>query len=321
MYESYYGFHAQPFQLRPDPDFLYGSKGHKRALAYLDYGLARGEGFIVVTGEVGAGKTTLLRHLLHAAIGQDLRGADRHDPARRRRPLAHGRGRLRIALRRLEQGGPAVEYRPIAATSGPPGQARPAGDRRGAKPQRPRGRGIAHAVEFPDFRPGPAANLPAGPAGIPQDPDESGHGAAAPTGDRHLPPGADGGGGNAALHRTPPGDGRLERTAIHRRGRLRGDPRGQRRRAAPYQHLVRPPAADGLPGEVDQFGAAHVQTVVDDLAHEFAVPQEAGGTAAAAPADSAALDGMEARIAGIERSILSMLDAMKSLVGQRNSQR
>jgi len=65
MYETYYGFSAKPFQLRPDPHFFFGSKGHKRAMAYLEYGLSQGEGFIVVTGEVGAGKTTLVRSLFN----------------------------------------------------------------------------------------------------------------------------------------------------------------------------------------------------------------------------------------------------------------
>ena len=63
MYESFYGLNAKPFQLRPDPHFFFGSKGHKRAMAYLEYGLSQGEGFIVITGEVGAGKTTLVRNL------------------------------------------------------------------------------------------------------------------------------------------------------------------------------------------------------------------------------------------------------------------
>lgn len=63
MYESYYSLSAKPFQLKPDPVFYYGSKGHKRAMAYLEYGLSQGEGFIVLTGEVGAGKTTLMRNL------------------------------------------------------------------------------------------------------------------------------------------------------------------------------------------------------------------------------------------------------------------
>jgi general secretion pathway protein A len=64
MYEQHFGLSGKPFQLNPDPDFFFGSRGHKRALAYLDYGLHKGEGFIVVTGEVGAGKTTLLQGLL-----------------------------------------------------------------------------------------------------------------------------------------------------------------------------------------------------------------------------------------------------------------
>lgn len=63
MYESFYGLSAKPFQLKPDPNFFFGSKGHKRAMAYLEYGISQGDGFIVITGEVGAGKTTLMRTL------------------------------------------------------------------------------------------------------------------------------------------------------------------------------------------------------------------------------------------------------------------
>ena len=64
MYESYYGLTDKPFQLNPDPAFYFASRGHKRAFAYLQYGLHQGEGFIIITGEVGAGKTTLIRNLL-----------------------------------------------------------------------------------------------------------------------------------------------------------------------------------------------------------------------------------------------------------------
>ncbi|MBX6392175.1 MAG: AAA family ATPase [Burkholderiales bacterium] len=64
MYETFYGLSGKPFQLNPDPAFYYASRGHRRAFAYLQYGLFQGEGFIVITGEVGAGKTTLLRGLL-----------------------------------------------------------------------------------------------------------------------------------------------------------------------------------------------------------------------------------------------------------------
>ncbi len=72
MYEAHFGFTSKPFQLVPDPDFFYGSRGHKRALAYLEYGLHQGEGFIVITGEVGAGKTTLVRNLLRRVPQQKI---------------------------------------------------------------------------------------------------------------------------------------------------------------------------------------------------------------------------------------------------------
>jgi type II secretory pathway predicted ATPase ExeA len=60
MYESYFGLTASPFQLNPDPAFLYLSKGHRSAHDYLRQGVARGDGIAVVTGEIGAGKTTLI---------------------------------------------------------------------------------------------------------------------------------------------------------------------------------------------------------------------------------------------------------------------
>ena len=63
MYTEYFHLNAKPFQLKPDPDFFFGSAGHKRAMAYLEYGIAQEEGFIIITGEVGAGKTTLVRYL------------------------------------------------------------------------------------------------------------------------------------------------------------------------------------------------------------------------------------------------------------------
>ncbi len=65
MYESFYGLTCKPFQLNPDPAFYFGSKQHRRATAYLEYGLHQNKGFIVVTGEIGAGKTTIVRGLLN----------------------------------------------------------------------------------------------------------------------------------------------------------------------------------------------------------------------------------------------------------------
>jgi putative secretion ATPase (PEP-CTERM system associated) len=72
MYESFYGLTNKPFQLNPDPSFYFGSKQHRRAKAYLDYGVSRNEGFIVITGEIGAGKTTLLRALIEGLHGSNV---------------------------------------------------------------------------------------------------------------------------------------------------------------------------------------------------------------------------------------------------------
>jgi general secretion pathway protein A len=64
MYEKYYDLGGPPFQLTPDSRFYFESRAHARAVAHLTFGLAQGEGFVVVTGEVGAGKTTMIEHLL-----------------------------------------------------------------------------------------------------------------------------------------------------------------------------------------------------------------------------------------------------------------
>lgn len=64
MFDNFYGFTGRPFQLTPDPAFYFESLTHRKALSYLGYGLAQGEGFIVITGEVGAGKSTLVAHLM-----------------------------------------------------------------------------------------------------------------------------------------------------------------------------------------------------------------------------------------------------------------
>jgi putative secretion ATPase (PEP-CTERM system associated) len=64
MFDDFYGLTGRPFQLTPDPQFYFESATHRKALSYLGYGLAQGEGFIVITGEVGAGKSTLVAHLM-----------------------------------------------------------------------------------------------------------------------------------------------------------------------------------------------------------------------------------------------------------------
>ncbi|AJP72380.1 AAA family ATPase [Sphingomonas hengshuiensis] len=64
MYDDHYGLSGRPFQLTPDPRFWFETASHRKAMAYLGYGLSQGEGFVVITGDPGAGKTTLMGHLL-----------------------------------------------------------------------------------------------------------------------------------------------------------------------------------------------------------------------------------------------------------------
>nr|BAL54415.1 ATPase [uncultured Gammaproteobacteria bacterium] len=72
MYTKFYRLSKKPFQLTPDPEFFFNSPVHKRALAYLRYGLTQGEGFIVVTGAPGTGKTTLVKTLFQSLPQQNL---------------------------------------------------------------------------------------------------------------------------------------------------------------------------------------------------------------------------------------------------------
>ena len=75
MYDDFYQLTGRPFQLTPDPDFYFESGTHRKALSYLGYGLAQGEGFIVITGAIGAGKSTLAAHLMATIDRQRLTAA------------------------------------------------------------------------------------------------------------------------------------------------------------------------------------------------------------------------------------------------------
>ena len=71
MYESFYGFKEKPFDLHPDPDYLYMSQVHENTYLHLEYAIMENKGFVVVTGEIGSGKTTLINYLLKK-IGKDI---------------------------------------------------------------------------------------------------------------------------------------------------------------------------------------------------------------------------------------------------------
>ena len=74
MYTDYYGFSEHPFNITPDPRFLFLTPGHREALAALVYGIRERKGFVALIGEVGTGKTTLLNRLIDN-LNEDVRTA------------------------------------------------------------------------------------------------------------------------------------------------------------------------------------------------------------------------------------------------------
>jgi len=74
MYQDFFGFKERPFQLLPNPAYLFLGRSHEEALAHLLYAVSHGEGFVEISGEVGTGKTTLCRALLES-LGEEVEAA------------------------------------------------------------------------------------------------------------------------------------------------------------------------------------------------------------------------------------------------------
>jgi type II secretory pathway predicted ATPase ExeA len=72
MYKAFYGLSGDPFGLDPDPRFFFESPGHKRALAYLRFGLSQEQGSVIITGACGIGKTTLIRRIARQLQARSL---------------------------------------------------------------------------------------------------------------------------------------------------------------------------------------------------------------------------------------------------------
>jgi general secretion pathway protein A len=70
MYTTFYNLKERPFEITPDPDFLFLSESHREALAHLVYSARERKGFTVITGEVGTGKTTLVQAFLSRLNGK-----------------------------------------------------------------------------------------------------------------------------------------------------------------------------------------------------------------------------------------------------------
>lgn len=108
MYQQFFGFKVMPFNITPDPSFLYLSPTHQEALAHLRYGLGQKKGFIVLTGEVGCGKTTLCRAFLNEL------DAARTDTALILNPRLTERELLAAILRELGEIAPGAGSAPLA---------------------------------------------------------------------------------------------------------------------------------------------------------------------------------------------------------------
>jgi len=74
MYNEFYGFRESPFNITPDPRFLFLSDRHREAFNHILFGIRERKGFIQITGEVGAGKTTVCRAILEE-LGPKVRTA------------------------------------------------------------------------------------------------------------------------------------------------------------------------------------------------------------------------------------------------------
>ena len=72
MYKQFYNLNQNPFEITPDPAFLFTSEKHEEALTALYYGVLGRKGFVVMTGEVGTGKTLLVRSLLQLIKSQNM---------------------------------------------------------------------------------------------------------------------------------------------------------------------------------------------------------------------------------------------------------
>ena len=69
MYERHFSLKCKPFDLLPNPEFLFQSSTHRKAMTYLEYGIKERVGFILITGEIGSGKTTIIRNFIKNLSG------------------------------------------------------------------------------------------------------------------------------------------------------------------------------------------------------------------------------------------------------------
>lgn|SRR5215471_7564444 len=85
MYQAYYGLRELPFELTPNPRYLFFTKQHREALSNLQYGLSAAKAMTVLIGEAGTGKTTLLRAAFESELCRNVNCVYLNNPALTRR--------------------------------------------------------------------------------------------------------------------------------------------------------------------------------------------------------------------------------------------
>ena len=93
-YLEHFGLNEQPFGLTPDPEFVYWSKQHARAKAYMESTIWLADGFVVITGEIGSGTTTLLQSFLNEVedeVVEHVEEKAQAPPKKSKKPVAVGK--------------------------------------------------------------------------------------------------------------------------------------------------------------------------------------------------------------------------------------
>ncbi len=272
MYREFFGLSAKPFQLSPDARFFFPSKEHRQALTFLEYGLQKRDGFIVVTGDVGTGKTTLVEALLSELDPSDTIVVNIVSTQLKEDEL--------LSLIALELGLARADRREAAAVARTGGslsaaqsgqQTRAADRRRGAEPAASVGRRAPHAVELPVRRSTADPDLSARAGGVSRNAAVRRIRTVAAARHCDLSPESARCRRDSHVHRAPSRDRRLAiGSGLYRRC-FSTDFCGDARCSAPHQQSVRPHAA------VTRFSKSCIgstarswRSFADEIGNEFA---------------------------------------------------
>ena len=145
MYREFYGFSEDPFNLTPDPSFLFSPPGYDDVRSSIEFGIKERKGIMVITGEVGTGKTTLINvveareiEVLRDAAGQPLDGVEvvvRYLEGLPQRTANPEQNRIKLARPLPPPAFGSPEVQPWRGATPPPGRGSPR-SRPGPRPDR-----------------------------------------------------------------------------------------------------------------------------------------------------------------------------------------